>query len=209
MTRSNQEKTVRAGGRKRDASRDKAILDAAISVVAEVGYVGLTMDAVASRAGASKATLYRRWDSKTALILDAMAKLQDASNILRNPPNTGNLRDDLIMLFFTDSDKTTDQQLRVLMGLVSVIAYEESVAELGDTAIIAPWATACRTVIERAAARGEVSIVGVDVDLLSRVIPSMAVSHTIMQRRIADREFLTALVDGVLLPALGVHSASL
>ena len=59
-------------GRKRDPSRDAALLDATLEVLAEVGAEGLTMDLVAARAGAGKATIYRRWTSKTELILDAV-----------------------------------------------------------------------------------------------------------------------------------------
>ncbi len=49
-------------GRKRDPKRDIVILDAAIDVLAELGYNGMTMDMIASRAKAGKATVYRRWN---------------------------------------------------------------------------------------------------------------------------------------------------
>ena len=45
----------------RGAARERAILGAVIDVISDVGYEALTMDAVAARAGASKATIYRRW----------------------------------------------------------------------------------------------------------------------------------------------------
>lgn len=48
-------------GRKRDPSRDAVILDAAIAVLAEQGYEGLTIDLVAAAAGSARATVYRRW----------------------------------------------------------------------------------------------------------------------------------------------------
>ncbi len=51
-------------GRKRDHTRDAVILDAALEVLAEVGYTGMTMDMVAVRAKAGKGTVYRRWSSK-------------------------------------------------------------------------------------------------------------------------------------------------
>ena len=56
-------------GRKRDASRDVAILQATLSVLAETGYERMTTDMVAARAGASKATMYRRWPSKAELVI--------------------------------------------------------------------------------------------------------------------------------------------
>lgn len=190
------------GGRKRDHMRDKAILKATIDVVAELGYAGLTMDAVASRAGASKATVYRRWDSKSALIRDAMIKLQEAPGSPENLPDTGNLRDDLMALLVIEPAAEANRRLRVLLGLITVLAHDASVSEIGDTSIVNPWSMACRHLIERAVARGEVSADGVNILMLSRVVPSMAVSRALLQREVADREFIASLVDGVLMPAL-------
>lgn len=59
-------------GRPRSAAADAAILTAALTLVTEVGIGGLSMDDIATRAGVSKATIYRRWESKEALILDAL-----------------------------------------------------------------------------------------------------------------------------------------
>ncbi len=63
-------------GRKRDPSRDAEILDATLEVLAEVGAARLTMDMVAARAGAGKATIYRRWTSKVELVIDAVAHMK-------------------------------------------------------------------------------------------------------------------------------------
>ncbi|HEV7622960.1 MAG TPA: helix-turn-helix domain-containing protein, partial [Amnibacterium sp.] len=62
-------------GRKRDHTRDPEILTAAIDVLAEVGYERMTVDMVAARAKAGKATLYRRWPSKADLVIDAVARM--------------------------------------------------------------------------------------------------------------------------------------
>ena len=58
-------------GRPRDARRDEALRAATLAVLAEVGYRALTMDSVAKRANASKATIYRRWDTKLDLVIDS------------------------------------------------------------------------------------------------------------------------------------------
>ena len=83
------------------------ILDAALEVLAEVGYDRLTMDAVAQRAKASKATLYRRWNSKATLVVDALATQKATPPV----PDTGDLRTDLLTAFcgmggLTDHDTT-------------------------------------------------------------------------------------------------------
>ena len=63
--------TERSAGRPRNEQHDDAILGATIDLVSEVGIAALTIDAVAKRAGVGKATIYRRWASKEALLLDA------------------------------------------------------------------------------------------------------------------------------------------
>src|SRR3954465_14994560 len=63
------------GGRPRDPSRDGAIRAAILEVLARSGYGGLTMDAVAAAAGVGKATIYRRWRTKSDLVADAVAAL--------------------------------------------------------------------------------------------------------------------------------------
>ena len=55
-----------------EGDREQEIFDATLQVLEEVGYDRLTMDAVASRAKASKATLYRRWHSKAGLVIEAV-----------------------------------------------------------------------------------------------------------------------------------------
>jgi AcrR family transcriptional regulator len=67
----------RGKGRPRSATADLAILDATREALAELGWGGLTMGHVATRAGVAKTTLYRRWPSKNELVVDAVAILFD------------------------------------------------------------------------------------------------------------------------------------
>jgi AcrR family transcriptional regulator len=70
-------------GRPRDPSRDAAILAAALDLLGEVGYERVTVRAIAERAGAGLATIYRRWPTKDALIVDAVAGLADPFERIR------------------------------------------------------------------------------------------------------------------------------
>lgn len=82
-------------GRAQDSSRDDLIIGAALELLGEKGYHGLTMTDVAGRAGVSKATLYRRWMAKADLVADAVATL----NPMTTPRYPGtSLRDDLLAL---------------------------------------------------------------------------------------------------------------
>jgi AcrR family transcriptional regulator len=82
------------GGRPRDPSRDAVLVEAALELLGEGGYAGLTMEAVAARAGVGKATLYRRWPSKEQLVVDALATLTEPTERVEH----AGVRDQLVGL---------------------------------------------------------------------------------------------------------------
>ncbi|MFJ9697595.1 TetR/AcrR family transcriptional regulator [Kitasatospora sp. NPDC101183] len=88
---SHPEAAARAKGRPRSAAADRAILDATRETLAELGWGGLTMGHVATRAKVAKTTLYRRWPSKNELVVDAVASLFDELEM----PDLGSLRADI------------------------------------------------------------------------------------------------------------------
>jgi AcrR family transcriptional regulator len=83
----------RGVGRPRISNLTEGILNATITLVAEVGIDDLTLDAIAERAGVGRPTIYRRWPSKEAL-LEAAVEIMIDEHLY--PPNHGNIRDDLI-----------------------------------------------------------------------------------------------------------------
>jgi len=188
-------------GRKRDHTRDAVILDAALEVLAEVGYDGMTMDLVAVRAKAGKATLYRRWPSKAELVLDAVARMKRTQVDLDRLPDTGTLRGDLVALIKPQSIEEAERKLKVMAGLASMLSHDRGLAEAVNAAIIEPWADAHRVFMQRAIGRGELPAAA-DIETLSHVVPSMAAYRTLIQRKPVDRSFLVSLIDGLLLPAL-------
>ena len=115
-------------GRKRDHTRDPEILDAALDVLAETGYDGMTIDMVAARAKAGKATLYRRWASKSELVLDAVACMKSTDVDLASPPDTGTLRGDLVAMVKTPTIRESERKLKVMAGIVSMIARDPELA---------------------------------------------------------------------------------
>ncbi len=82
----------RLPGRPRSEAARRAILRAAHDLLARAGCAGVTMEAIAQRAGVSKATLYRWWPSKAAVLMDAFL---ETATPCRNTPDTGCLREDL------------------------------------------------------------------------------------------------------------------
>jgi len=190
-------------GRRRDPTRDGDILDATLEVLAEVGYAGLTMDLVAARAKAGKATVYRRWPSKAELIVDAVARMKRVQVDLDHLPDTGTLRGDLLGLYRPQPAEESARRLKIMAGLASLITHDQGFAEAANAAVVQPWADAHLIFLRRAVARGEIPA-SADIETLSQVIPSMAAYRSLIERKPFEREFLVGLVDGVVLPAAGI-----
>ncbi|MGH9122000.1 MAG: helix-turn-helix domain-containing protein, partial [Acidimicrobiales bacterium] len=106
---------ARHGGRPLDPSRDEAICQAALTLLAEVGYDRLTVEAVAARAGAGKATVYRRWASKAALVADALNQIAPPQHL----PDTGSLQGDCEVLCDIIAQAMDQSQIQVTQGLTS------------------------------------------------------------------------------------------
>ncbi|MEA5362791.1 TetR/AcrR family transcriptional regulator [Amycolatopsis sp., V23-08] len=191
----------RRPGRKPDASRDPEILDAALQVLAEVGYAGMTMAAVAARAKAGKGTFYRRWPSKAKLVLDAVGHMKRSQVGLDRLPDTGSLRGDILALFKPASVEEGEHQLAIMAGLASMLSQDRGLAEAANDAIVEPWAAANRVLLSRAMSRGEIDATA-DVETLAQIIPSIAAYRALIQRKPFDRDFLVSIIDGVLLPAV-------
>src|SRR3954467_7617569 len=101
-------------GRKRDHTRDTEILQAAIDVLAETGYDRMTVDMVAARAKAGKATVYRRWASKAELVVDAVACMKKVDVESTALPDTGTLRGDLVAMMKPHTIIDAEKKLRVM-----------------------------------------------------------------------------------------------
>ncbi|MCO1655317.1 TetR/AcrR family transcriptional regulator [Pseudonocardia humida] len=194
-------------GRKRDHSRDAEILEAAVDVLAEVGFDGMTVDMVAARAKAGKATLYRRWTSKSDLVLDAVSCMKERDADPAALPDTGTLRGDLVAMIKPHSIEDSAKKTRVMAGIVSLLAKEPELAQVAHAAIMEPRARINRLLLQRAVDRGEIAPVA-DLDTIALIVPSMVAYRVLMLHLPVDREFLLSLIDGVLLPAVGVRGAA-
>ena len=189
-------------GRKRDPSRDADILDAALDVLAETGYDGMTIDMVAARAKAGKGTVYRRWPSKGELIIDAVACMKNRDPDSARLPDTGTLRGDLIALIKPRSIEENEKKLQIMAGVASMLSRNPELAEAANAAMFQPRA-AVVTLMRRAVDRGEISA-DCDIETLSLIAPAMAAYRALILRMPVDREFLISVLDGVLLPAVGL-----
>ena len=190
-------------GRKRDHSRDQEILDVALDVLVETGYDGMTIEMVATRAKAGKATVYRRWASKSDLVLDAVACMKSNDVDLDALPDTGTLRGDLVAMIKPPTIRDGERKLKLLTGIASMISRNPEVADAAQRALVEPRATVNRVFFARAIARGEISA-EVDVEKLCMIGPALVAYNVLLLRKPIDREFLIDNIDNVILPAAGI-----
>lgn len=186
-------------GRKRDAARDGVILDAALTVLAEQGYDGMTIDMVAAEAGMARATVYRRWASKADLMVEAVSRMSQGDVDLARLPDTGSLRGDMTAMILPLDDQQQQVRIQAMAGLLSLAKANQRLAEAAVGAGIGPWIEASRILMQRAVDRGEYP--PADIGTLAEIIPMMCVSRAV-QRLPITREFSLALIDGVIIPAL-------
>lgn len=187
-----------AGSRPRiEGEREAEVLEATLRVLAEVGYHRLTMDAVASAARAGKATLYRRWSSKQALVMEAICSQKSDHSL----PDTGNLRDDLVALHCGLGGFGDAQGLSVLGAVLTAMSTDQEFAAAWRRDYVGPKLAASRAVLERARDRGEISA-EVDLDLLAPALPGIVLHRVFILGDRATPELVVRVIDQVILPAL-------
>ncbi|MEQ1955190.1 TetR/AcrR family transcriptional regulator [Mesorhizobium sp. CN2-181] len=176
-------------GRNQDKSRDDAIIRATLELLAEVGHDALTMTEVAARAGASKATLYRRWTQKSDLVADAVATLDPIE-----PPkyDGASLRDDLLKLLaiagncddLPEAVTATREMARSNPELYQTLSNRFGMFIRAELAAIA----------------GRYALApGVDLDLIGDTIAALLSHYAGPSGASVSRERMVKLVDHVLL----------
>ena len=127
-------KEARAPGRPRDPKRDDVILSATVELLAEEGFADMTIEAVALRAGVGKPTIYRRWPSKTALVIDALERHAPAIDT----PEGATTRERLTtMMVGLARSMRTGSGPKIIAGLVAEIHNDPELAEAFRDAFVA------------------------------------------------------------------------
>jgi AcrR family transcriptional regulator len=144
---------TRRPGRPRSQRATAAILRAVGELLDSRGLDGLSVDAIAARAGVSKATIYRWWPNKAAIVMDAVLSVTAPQIPF---PDTGSVREDLrrqmrsVVRLFT---KTATG--RALVALIAQSQHDPATATALHERFIAPRRTTAGDVLRRGIARGE------------------------------------------------------
>lgn len=179
-----------------EGDRELEVLEATREVLADVGYDRLTMDAVATRARASKATLYRRWNDKVSLVIDALLAVKGSSEVA----DTGSLRNDLISCYCGIGGLTDRQSLSTFASIITAISRDEDFAAAFRDRVVGPRSKVTHAIFERARDRGEIPA-DVDLDLLAPALAGIVLHRTYLLGEVPDRALVTRVIDQIILPA--------
>ncbi len=140
-------------GRPRSAQSHQAILQAALELLAEVGFERMSIEAIATRAGVGKTTIYRRYDSKEELVAEAIESLREEVVI----PDTGTLWGDMDALIQNAAQITLSPLGRQTVAMIiSSASSNPQFAQIYWTKYLQPRQQAFAVVIERAKTRNEI-----------------------------------------------------
>ncbi len=165
------------------------VLRATADELGRVGYLSLRVEDVAQQAGVNKTTIYRRWPTKADLVSAVLRELSDGCE---PPPDTGRVRDDLLVLLRRLAEHGRTPLVRVMMVEMSHPEVQ-AIARGAKHKFEADWVAA----IARGMARGELAE-GTSPLLVTEVISSAVVGRITRGEGAPDAEFCAAVVDLVL-----------
>ncbi|MEU8144860.1 TetR/AcrR family transcriptional regulator [Nonomuraea sp. NPDC048901] len=182
--------------RRRGEALNVAIYQATLAELAEVGYARLTMERVAERAKASKASLYRRWPTRIELVMDAVYHvLPDALSV----PDTGSLRGDILAALRRTAEALAGPAGEAMRGLLSEALGDESRAARFREHSQGTGRRLMREIVRRAVERGEVA----PEDVTPRRLDAgqaLLRQHFLFQGLPIPDELLVQIADEVMVP---------
>ncbi len=178
-----------------EGEREQQIFEATLDELHENGYDRMTMDNVASRAKASKATLYRRWSNKSALVIDALL-----ASKTRPAADTGALRSDLLQTFCGMGGLNDDRIRGIFTGVLTAIGRDDQLAQAYRERFIGPKKAASRAIFERACGRNEIRS-DLDLDLIASALPAIVLHQSVVMGEDPTDGMVERVIDQIVLPA--------
>ena len=182
--------------RRRGEALELALLDAAWTELQAAGYAGLTMEAVADRAGTSRAVLYRRWRNRPELVLAVIRRHRPL--LSGEIPDTGSLRDDVLALLRRMSARLAEIGPETVYGLLGDYLSDADLFARSRDQLLTISAEVMETILKRAAGRGEARA-GVE-NRIATLPTALFRNELFLARTPPSEGTLVEIVDDVFLP---------
>jgi len=177
--------------------RESELLAVTLQLLQEHGYDGLTVDAVAAKARASKATVYRRWPSKAELVL---AAFMEGIRQVAVPPETGALRGDLLRLGEMICIQG-QQHAGTIRAVLVEISRNPALNDVMQHQFIEQRKALMDHILAQAVDRGEIDQAAIN-DELWDLLPHYLIFRSIISGPPPTEQTVEALVDEVIVPSL-------
>jgi AcrR family transcriptional regulator len=189
--------------RKRGAELEDAIHDAVFAELADVGYAGFTVEAVAARAKTGKASIYRRWGTKQDLVVDAfLAHFGGPGDILeelRSEP--GATTRELLVRLATRICEASDAAGEVMRAVACEATRDPELAAAVDQKVHGPKRAAFVELLRRGVERGEVRP-DAACSLYADILPAMLTYRMVLNNQPVTEQDAVTIVDHVVLPLI-------
>lgn len=183
-------------GRPRSAGVDEKLLTAVLDLASEVGISQMSMDDVAQRAEASKASIYRRWRSKEDLVLDAMQRAMLPFELHDN----GSLRTDVEEYLRELADRMANSKTSDMLPHLMEVAVRDDALRASLDEYVQSRRRPLATIIDRAIERGELAA-DTDVETLLDALIGPFTYRRFLTHSVLDEAFLQRLLR-VVLPSI-------
>jgi AcrR family transcriptional regulator len=182
--------------RRRGAALEAALLDAAWDELQSGGYAHLTMEAVADRAGTSRAVLYRRWHNRPELVIAAIRRHRPL--LSGEVPDTGSLRGDVFALLSRMSDRMAEIGPETVYGVLGDYFADTELFSRVQDQVLQIGAGVMATILGRAEARGEARA---DISPMTATLPTdLFRNRMFLTRNPPSGDVIAEIVDEIFLP---------
>lgn len=178
-------------GNRRNPHTHKAIIDATLELLKTVHYSDLTIEAISAAAGVGKATVYRWWRSKGALVAEAIS----STLTVEVPPQTNDLRADLIAATEISIRNYAEPPGGILItALAADLADDRELLQSFIAGFALPRRAVVREIIQRAQSQGLLAP-DLDPELAMDMWAGAIIYRSLMKHAPIDKQFATQLVD--------------
>lgn len=178
-------------GRPRSEKTKKAILSAAYELLLENGFGTVTIEKIAERSGVSKATIYKWWPNKAAVVMDAFF---DAAVVKLPIPDTGSTINDMIIQVNNLAKFLISREGKVINEIIAEGQFDQKLAETYRMVYFKPRRLDSRYILERGISRGELKE-DLDIELVMDLIFGPLFYRLLITGDMVDEAFIKNIIN--------------
>jgi AcrR family transcriptional regulator len=180
-------------GRPRSEKTKEAILTAAYDLLLENGFGAVTIEKIAERAGVSKATIYKWWPNKAAVVMDGFL---NATNVMIPIPDTGVTVDDMFIQVDNFAKFLMSRGGNVINEIIAEGQFDAKLAETYRAIYFKPRRSISKQILERGISRGELGK-DVNIELSIDLIWGPLFYRLLITGEVIDSTFIRDLINHV------------